>query len=133
MGDARKLQSILQTLADANRLRIIKFIGKDERSVSEIVNETKLSQPLVSHHLKTLRNRQILETKRQGPFIYYKLKDSKLLDAFLKNSINNFKFSFSFLPKNFAINRETNINNIISITILSILLFIFSCNKISLS
>ncbi|MFC1823445.1 ArsR/SmtB family transcription factor [Thermodesulfobacteriota bacterium] len=81
MDGAQKLQSCFQTLADANRLRIIKFIGEKEYSVSEIVKATGLSQPLVSHHLRTLRNRQFLEAKRQGAFVYYRLKDNKLLAA----------------------------------------------------
>jgi DNA-binding transcriptional ArsR family regulator len=81
MDEAQKLQSVFQTLGEANRLRIIKFIGDQERSVSQIVEETGLSQPLVSHHLRALRESLILDTKRQGPFIYYKLKDAKLLEA----------------------------------------------------
>ncbi|NIM89899.1 MAG: metalloregulator ArsR/SmtB family transcription factor [Candidatus Aminicenantes bacterium] len=81
MDDAHRLQYLFQTLGEANRLKIIKFIGDKERSVSEIVEATHLSQPLVSHHLRILRQRDILETKRNGPFIYYKLKDTKLLDA----------------------------------------------------
>jgi DNA-binding transcriptional ArsR family regulator len=76
------LQRIFQTLSDANRLRIIKFINEGECSVTQIVEEMKLSQPLVSHHLRTLRERQILETTRNGPFIYYRLKDKKLLNVF---------------------------------------------------
>ena len=70
MDDALKLQHLFQTLGDANRLKIIKFIGERERSVSEIVEALGLSQPLVSHHLRILRERQILLTKRTGPFIY---------------------------------------------------------------
>ena len=81
MEDASKLQIVFQTLGDANRLKIIKFIGADECSVSQIVEYTGLSQPLVSHHLRALREHEILETKRQGPFIYYKLKDVRLLDV----------------------------------------------------
>ena len=81
MDDALKLQVFFQTLGDANRLRIIKFIGDRECSVSEIVKATGLSQPLVSHHLRAMRNSQILETERKGPFIYYKLKDKKLMAA----------------------------------------------------
>jgi DNA-binding transcriptional ArsR family regulator len=81
MDDARKLQHLFQTLGEANRLKIIKFIGKEERSVSEIVEAIGLSQPLVSHHLRILRERDILQTQRNGPFIYYKLKNGKLLDA----------------------------------------------------
>lgn len=81
MEDAKKLRLCFQTLADVNRLRIIKAIGAEELSVSEIVKQTGLSQPLVSHHLRTLRDSKILETKRQGPFIFYHLKNRKLLDA----------------------------------------------------
>ncbi len=76
------LQLIFQTLSDANRLKIIKYVNEGECSVSQIVEETKLSQPLVSHHLKTLRERHILETTRNGPFIYYRLKDKRLLNIF---------------------------------------------------
>ena len=52
MDDLGKLQLIFQTLSDYNRLGMIKFICEKERSVGEIVKETKLSQPLVSHHLR---------------------------------------------------------------------------------
>ena len=81
MEDAHKLQHLFQTLGEVNRLKIIKFIGDEERSVSEIVEAIGLSQPLVSHHLRILRERDILQTQRNGPFIYYKLKNGKLLDA----------------------------------------------------
>jgi len=81
MKDMGKLQLFFQTLADTNRLRIIKIIGKEQRSVSEIVEATGLSQPLVSHHLRMLREQGILETRREGPFIYHRLRDARLLDA----------------------------------------------------
>jgi len=45
------------------------------------VKATKLSQPLVSHHLRVLKENRILETRRNGPFIYYYIKDKKILDA----------------------------------------------------
>ena len=73
MDDIQKLRLFFQTIGDANRLRIIHVIGDQERSVSEIVSATKLSQPLVSHHLRTLKENQILDTRRKGPFIYYKV------------------------------------------------------------
>lgn len=70
-----------QILSDANRLRIISLIGSKELSVTEIVSEMHLSQPLVSHHLRVLKESGILETKRNGPFIYYRLMNPKLLDV----------------------------------------------------
>ena len=78
---AQKLQSFFRTLGDANRLRILQFIGEKEVAVSEVVQEMGLSQPLVSHHLRALKERGILETRRQGPFVYYRICDSRLLEA----------------------------------------------------
>lgn len=81
MDNAQKLQSVFQTLGDANRLRIIQFVGERECTVSEIVQAFQLSQPLVSHHLRVLRENQVLDSERKGPFVIYKLKDKKLLEA----------------------------------------------------
>ncbi len=80
MNNAMSMQLLLQALGDANRLKIIKFIGAEECSVSQIIREVKLSQPLVSHHLRTLRENRVLETSRKGPFVYYKLFNVALLE-----------------------------------------------------
>jgi len=81
MDELKTLQLIFQTLSDYNRLGIIKFICDKESSVGEIVKATSLSQPLVSHHLRVLKENGILETKRNGPFIYYSIRDRKILEA----------------------------------------------------
>ncbi len=81
MTALRKLQAIFQTLADYNRLKMIKSIGDRECPVGEIVKATGLSQPLVSHHLRTLKDNGFLETKRNGPFIFYYLRDKQILFA----------------------------------------------------
>ncbi len=75
------IQQVLQTLGDANRLRILRYIGDKYRSVSEIVAAVGLSQPLASHHLRAMREKGILETRREGPFIYYALRNPRLLEA----------------------------------------------------
>jgi len=81
MTELKKLQAIFQTLADYNRLNMIKSIGDKECPVGEIVRITGLSQPLLSHHLKALKDNGFLETKRNGPFIYYSLRDKQILFA----------------------------------------------------
>ena len=111
MDNANKLQIFFQTLGDVNRLKIIEFIGSKEQSVSAIVKATGLSQPLVSHHMRILRENHILETKRNGPFVYHKLKDKKLLDALglfeeIVNSIGKLKVrkSMFFCPPRWSKN-----------------------------
>lgn len=79
--EIEKLVKVFKALGESNRLEIVLSIGKDSRSVTEIINATGLSQTLVSFHLRTLRNAQIVKTKRNGPFIYYSLSDPTLIDV----------------------------------------------------
>ena len=81
MDKLKKLQQVFQTLSDYNRLVMVKSISDKECSVGELVKTTKLSQPLVSHHLRVMKDNGILETKRNGPFIYYYIRDVKILYA----------------------------------------------------
>ena len=56
------------------------MIGKEKKTVSEIMNETSLPQTLVSFHLRPLRGSALLITERKGPFIYYSLSEPALID-----------------------------------------------------
>src|SRR5512136_1550485 len=83
MIDERILESLSRLfglLRDTNRLRILFAIGKEKKTVSEIMVETSLPQTLVSFHLRPLRESGILTTERNGPFIYYSLSDPTLID-----------------------------------------------------
>lgn len=73
------LARFFKVLGDANRLGIVLTIGPGNRSVSEIIDSTGLSQTLVSFHLKVLRDARIVKTVRQGPFVFYSLAEPSLL------------------------------------------------------
>jgi ArsR family transcriptional regulator, zinc-responsive transcriptional repressor len=71
---------LLKGLADENRLKIIRCLRNGKKSVSGIVEELNLSQPLVSHHLKELRRALLVTVERNGPFIYYETADSRIMN-----------------------------------------------------
>ncbi len=77
----QRLAQFCQILGDANRLRILAFLGQERRSVSEIVQALGISQPLASHHLRTMREQGLVETQREGPFVFYTLRDPRLPEA----------------------------------------------------
>jgi DNA-binding transcriptional ArsR family regulator len=79
--DCRSVAILAKGLSDENRLRILMCLNGQKRSVSKIVEEVGLSQPLVSHHLKELKRCLIVDIERNGPFIYYRLADSRILDV----------------------------------------------------
>jgi ArsR family transcriptional regulator, zinc-responsive transcriptional repressor len=71
-------------LSDDNRLRILLFLNNGKKSVSQIVEELHLSQPLVSHHLKELKRFLLVRIEKSGPFIYYEMTDKKVIDILKK-------------------------------------------------
>lgn len=72
---------LAKSLSDENRLRIILCVSNGKKSVSSIVEELSLSQPLVSHHLKELKRSLLMKIERSGPFVYYELVDPRILDV----------------------------------------------------
>jgi len=72
---------LAKSLSDENRLRIILCVSNGKKSVSSIVEELGLSQPLVSHHLRELKRSLLVKIERNGPFIYYELADPRILDV----------------------------------------------------
>ena len=72
---------LAKSLSDENRLRIIHCVSNGKKSVSSIVEELGLSQPLVSHHLKELKRSLLVKIERSGPFVYYELVDPRILDV----------------------------------------------------
>jgi ArsR family transcriptional regulator len=77
---AEAAENFFKVLGDANRLRILQALDGGERSVSEILERTRLPQTLASFHLRILREAGVLATERRGPFIYYRLADASLLN-----------------------------------------------------
>jgi len=65
-NDLRELRLVHKTLADVNRLRIIRRLAEAEASVAELVAQVGLSQPLVSWHIGRLRAAGLVTTKRMG-------------------------------------------------------------------
>lgn len=61
-----------------------------EKCVSEIVEDVKASQSLISHQLKVLKDFDLVSTRREGQKIYYSLKDGhvkQLLSVALEHAM----------------------------------------------
>jgi DNA-binding transcriptional ArsR family regulator len=69
-----------KSLSDENRLRILLSLCNGKKTVSTIVEEMNLSQPLVSHHLKELRRCLLVNVERRGLFVYYEIADERIID-----------------------------------------------------
>ncbi len=68
-----------KALADAGRLRLLASLQKGERSVGELVEETGRTQPNVSQHLASLTHAGIVEARREGNRVFYRIADPTVL------------------------------------------------------
>jgi ArsR family transcriptional regulator len=68
-------------LADPNRILILYELSQSPRNVTELATNLKMPQPLVSRHLKVLRERGMVIPNRKGTVIEYSLADDRLVQA----------------------------------------------------
>ena len=78
-----RMESVLNIASDFTRLKIMYAIMKEEKSVSEIVEEVGASQSLVSHQLSVLKNADLVSTRKDGTKVFYRLADGHV-DMLLK-------------------------------------------------
>jgi len=70
--------NILKALAHPTRIKILEMLREGEKCVCEMLPFLNLEQPNVSQHLSILRNSGIVEAKKRGPSVFYRLKNEKL-------------------------------------------------------
>jgi ArsR family transcriptional regulator len=78
---AERLAGVLKALGEPTRLRLVSLIAGHqdaEACVCELTAPVGLSQPTVSHHLKTLVEAGLLERTQRGKWAYYRLVPAAL-------------------------------------------------------
>jgi ArsR family transcriptional regulator len=71
MNTKTNLKKYLTALAAPNRLAILRFLKDGEKCACEIHPKLKLPQNLSSHHLKVLKDLNLLQSRRDGVKIIY--------------------------------------------------------------
>jgi DNA-binding transcriptional ArsR family regulator len=72
---------LCSALADSTRLILLYTLANRPYNVTELTQELSLSQPMVSRHLKVLRDRGLVLATRQGTNVQYELADRRIIDA----------------------------------------------------
>ncbi len=78
----KKPISILKAFADETRLKILELLLDGEKCVCEIFPKVKRTQSTVSIQLATLEKASLIESRRDGKKIFYKIKDFVVCDIF---------------------------------------------------
>lgn len=85
MSPAGRSAVLFRALGDETRLAIVQLLAHGEHCVCELQAHLDVPQPLLSHHLKTLREAGLISARREGRWNYYALRPGvldELLDFF---------------------------------------------------
>lgn len=72
------LAETFQALGDSSRVQIVWALMQGSRNVGDLAKRLGMSQPAVSHHLRTLRNLKLVQVRRDGRTSYYSLDDEHI-------------------------------------------------------
>ena len=68
----------LRCIGEATRLQILKQLAESERCVGELTGVLNKEQSLISHHLRALKECNIVKERQAAQKVYYKLTDTRL-------------------------------------------------------
>lgn len=91
------VSALFKALGDETRLRIVALLSHGELCVCHVEAALGLSQPKASRHLGVLRNAGVVETRREGSWVYYRLAEQPdaRRDGQLRLIVSNFAKSQS--------------------------------------
>ena len=79
----KQICDLLKVISEPARLKIILALNEGELCVNHIVEAVNGNQSAVSHQLKTLKQANLVKSRREGKTIYYSLSDDHVKTIFI--------------------------------------------------
>lgn len=73
--------NICQALGDPKRILILYALHEKPRHVTALAEALEFPQPTVSRHLRVLRQRSLVTTRRDGAAVIYEVADTQMIDV----------------------------------------------------
>lgn len=70
---------ILKAFADETRLKILDMLSCGERCACDLLEQLNITQPTLSYHMKMLTGCELVEARKDGVWIKYKLNADRVL------------------------------------------------------
>ncbi|MDO8502711.1 MAG: metalloregulator ArsR/SmtB family transcription factor [Gemmatimonadaceae bacterium] len=75
-----QLARIGKAVGSGRRLELLEILAQGERTVEKLARETGLSVANASHHLHVLRQAQLVDSRKAGLYVFYRLTDPNIYD-----------------------------------------------------
>lgn len=87
---AAEVAELFRAFSDTSRVRILSTLAECEYNVTKLALVVGISESGVSHHLRGLRQMHLVQTRRDGKEVYYRIDDEHVI-ALLQQGINHVK------------------------------------------
>ena len=77
---AQKVAAVLKAVAHPIRLQIIEALEQGELCVGEIMRRIGIQQAVVSQQLSLMKDKDILDCRREGTSVYYRIKNENVIN-----------------------------------------------------
>ena len=79
---AAQVAELFRALSDTSRVRLIAALSDCEMNVSALAEAVGISESAVSHHMRGLRQMRLVEARRDGKEVYYRILDPHIVTLF---------------------------------------------------
>lgn len=83
-----KAALIFKALSDPNRLAVINMIKNEEKCACKLLVDLNITQPTLSHHMKTLCDADLVNQRRDGKWMHYSINHENFDN--IKNLLTEF-------------------------------------------
>ena len=80
--DSQRMAEFFGVLADPTRLRLISLLSSNESCVCDLAESLSVSESAVSHQLRALRNARLVQYRKVGRQVFYRLHDHHIFDLY---------------------------------------------------
>lgn len=81
-AERQRYAAISRALADPKRLCVLEILSSGEHSVGDLSREASCHVPNMSQHLAVLRSAGLVDSRREGSTVFYRLSDPRILEAY---------------------------------------------------
>ena len=81
MVDSKKMAAMFKAFADENRIQILELLRDGERCACRLLEEMKITQPTLSHHMKILCDSGIVVGRKEGKWMHYSISEDGIRDV----------------------------------------------------
>jgi ArsR family transcriptional regulator, arsenate/arsenite/antimonite-responsive transcriptional repressor len=97
VATSNSVDRLFRAFSDRNRIRILCLLQAGETCVGDIVSVLRVPQPRVSRHLAYLRRAGLVDSRKEGLWIYYSLATAR--NAFHRNLLSCLDCCFRDVPE----------------------------------